>query len=102
MRFANENGYCELNPFPGCSQIVVSNHGVVFKHKRGQGKGTENHRLRVKRATDLGYDMMLCTVREENKKEKHILNKEGWAFLIKFLNSETETWVELWAKRLVP
>lgn len=47
MRFANEFGYCELNPFPGCSQIVVSNHAFIYPEKRGKGNGSVNHKLRV-------------------------------------------------------
>jgi ribosomal protein S18 acetylase RimI-like enzyme len=99
-RYANENGFCELNPFPGCNQIVISNHAFVYPEKRGKGHGTQNHLLRVERATNLGYDLILCTVREDNRKEKHILNKEGWQFLTCFLNSETGHEIELWSKRL--
>ena len=100
MRFANEYGYCELNSFPGCSQIVVSNHGVVFPKFRGQGNGHKNHQLRVARAKDLGYDLMICTVRADNAAEKAVLTKNGWEFLKRFLNTESANVVELWCKEL--
>lgn len=100
MRFANEYGYCELNPFPGCSQIVVSNHGVVFPEHRGKGNGHHNHQLRVQRATALGYDMMLCTVKADNEAEKAVLKKNLWSFLRVFRNSETGNLVELWCREL--
>lgn len=100
MRFSNEYGYCELNPMPGCSQIVVSNHGVIFPEFRGQGNGHKNHQLRVRRATDLGYDLMLCTVRKDNVQEHAVLIKNGWERLLEFHNSETGNDVELWSKKL--
>ena len=100
MRFANKYGYCELNPFPGCSQIVISNHGVIFEGYRGQGHGTDNHNLRVARAVDLGYDLMLCTVNTENVAEKAILRKSRWKFLQSFGNTETKNQIELWSKQL--
>ena len=66
MRFANEDGYCELNSFPGCNQIVVSNHAFIYPEKRGKGLGSKNHKLRVERAKFLGYDYFICTVKADN------------------------------------
>ena len=100
MRFANEYGYCELNPFPGCNQIVISNHGVVFKEHRGQGHGQANHQLRVERAIDMGYDLMLCTVKADNAAEIHILNSHGWTRLDTFLNSESGSIICLFSKHI--
>lgn len=100
MRFANENGFCELNPFPGCSQIVVSNHAFIYPEKRGHGEGRKNHQLRVQRATDLGHDVIICTVRAKNLVELAILRTEGWEKLLDFKNTETGNMVELWAKKL--
>lgn len=100
MRFSNENGFCELNPFPGCNQIVVSNHAFIFPEKRGKGEGRKNHQLRVQRAKDLGYDLVLCTVRSNNVRELAILTTEKWEKLTTFKNSETGNMVELWMKLL--
>lgn len=100
MRFANENGYCELNPFPGNSQIVVSNHAFIYHEKRGKGLGKKNHQLRVERATFLGYDYLICTVKSDNKPELAILLKEGFKELDKFVNTNTGNWNLIFGKQL--
>ncbi len=100
MRFANDYGYCELNPFPGCNQIVVSNHGVVFEKHRGKGYGHHNHKLRIDRAQALGYDIMICTVRADNAAEKAILKAAHWVKVFEFRNSESGYDVEMWVREL--
>lgn len=100
MRFANEYGFCELNPLPGCAQVVVSNHAFIYKPHRGKGHGRQNHKLRLKRARELGYDLVLATVRANNDAEKAILLKEGWEFLTSFTSTETGYVVEMWAYHL--
>ena len=55
MRFANEFGFYELNPFPGSNQIVVSNHAFIYGPWRGQGKGIQQHKERLAKAKELGY-----------------------------------------------
>jgi predicted GNAT superfamily acetyltransferase len=100
MRFANESGYCELNSFPGCSQIVVSNHAFIYPEKRGKGEGTINHKLRIERAKFMGFDYLLCTVKADNKAELSILYKNKFKYLDEFLNSETGNSVILFGKKL--
>lgn len=100
MRFSNENGYCELNPFPGNSQIVVSNHAFIYPEKRGKGLGRKNHQLRVERSTFLGYDYLICTVKSNNEPELAILKKEGFKELDKFLNTNTGNWNSIFGKQL--
>jgi predicted GNAT superfamily acetyltransferase len=101
MRFANEYGYCELNPFPGCSQIVVSNHAFIYPNHRGKGKGRSNHKLRVERATFMGYDYLMCTVRADNTKELLILGKNGFKELDTFVNTNTGNRVKIFGKSLI-
>lgn len=100
MRFANENGYCELNPFPGCSQIIISNHTFIYPEKRGKGKGHINHELRVERAKFMGYDYLLCTVRATNKAELAILYKHKFKYLDEFMNTETGNSIIIFGKKL--
>lgn len=100
MRFENEYGYCELNPFPGCNQIVVSNHAFVYPEHRGKGHGFANHQKRVARATKLGYNLIVCTVRANNIAEKKILTKGDWTKALEFTNTESGNQVELWYKEL--
>ena len=100
MRFANEDGYGELNSFPGCNQIVVSNHAFIYKNKRGQGKGHRNHQLRGERAKFLGYDYLICTVKANNIAELKILDKGGFKELDEFDNSETGSTIKLYGKKI--
>lgn len=99
-RFANENGYCELNSFPGNSQIVVSNHAFIYPEKRGKGAGHKNHELRVERATFLGYDYLMCTVKATNEAELKILRKHGFKELDEFRNTNTGNMVKIFGKKL--
>jgi len=96
MRYADEHGFYELNPFPGCNQVVVSNHAFIYPQHRGKGWGSEQHRHRLQMAKHLGYNYMICTVKETNEPELHILRTHGWRKLDVFLNTETENNLELW------
>ena len=96
MRFADKFGFYELNPFPGSNQIVISNHAFIKPEFRGQGLGKIQHLERLRKAKDLGYDLIICTVREDNYVEKHILGKFNWAFMRRFRSSETDHLVEMW------
>jgi L-amino acid N-acyltransferase YncA len=100
MRFANEYGYCELNNFPGNSQIVVSNHAFIYTDKRGKGLGRGNHQLRIKRATFLGYDYLIATVKGDNDAELYILKTEGFKLLDEFLNTNTGNINKIFGKQL--
>lgn len=100
MRFADENGYYELNPFPGCNQLVVSNHAFIWKDKRGQGLGKKQHEARLAKARELGYNAIICTVRVTNTVEKAILTKYGWTKVHEFLNTESDVTIEIWLKTL--
>lgn len=100
MRYANEFGFCELNTFPGCNQIVVSNHAFVYRDKRGQGHGSKNHEIHVERAKFLGFDYILCTVRANNAAELAILTKHNFKELDEFINTETGNTVKIFGKKL--
>lgn len=98
MRFSNEFGFCDLNEFPGCSQLVVSNHAFIYKEHRGQGKGDENHKKRLARIKSLGYDAVICSVRADNAPQIVILNKNGWKLVWSFRNRVTEKIIQIWVK----
>lgn len=80
--------------------MVVSNHAYIYPDKRGRGLGTENHRLRVERAKELGYDAIVCTVRVGNVPEEKILENFGWKKAFEFTNKVTGNRVGLWALAL--
>lgn len=100
MRFANEFGFCDLNEFPGCSQMVVSNHAFIYKEHRGLGHGDSNHKKRLERAKALGYDAMVCTVRGNNAPQIAILKKNKWEKVWQFYSRQTEQLIEVWTKTL--
>lgn len=100
MRFADEFGFYELNPFPGCNQIVVSNHAFIYPKYRGKGLGQSQHQQRLAKAKELGYNLILCTVNKSNAAELHILDKNGWLPVERFTNTETGNDVAIWSRQL--
>lgn len=91
----------ELTTLPGCSQVVVS-HGVYTpKYRRGKGFGTAALAERIEYASlELGYDYMLCTVREDNISEQRVLGSKGFIRLDKFLSSNTGHMILLFGKQI--
>lgn len=100
MRFGDENGFYELNPFPGCNQIVVSNHSYVYPEKRGKGLGTRYNQLRLEKARLLGYDYIICTVVSTNIAQLKIMKSAGFKELDTFNNKETGNTVTIFGRRL--
>lgn len=98
MRFANEYGFYELNPFPGCNQIVVSNPAFIYPKYRGKGFGQKQHQERLDKAKELGYDMIMCTVNHTNCAELHILHKFGWDSGGSLFNHETGHFLVVYTK----
>lgn len=98
MRFGDEDGHYELNPFPGNGLIVVSNNAFIQPTKRGLGLGSAQHQQRLATAKRLGYTYMLCTVRIDNTPERRILYKNGWKLLQQLDLSPDGS--ELWGKAL--
>lgn len=100
MRYADEHGHYELNPFPGCSQVIVSNHAFIEPRARGKGLGRSQHVTRLGEAERLGYDYILCTTRADNVQENRILRLYGWSLHANFTNSESGAELYLWGKVL--
>lgn len=100
MRYGTEHGFYELNRFPGCNQLVVSNHAFVKAEFRGKGFGQKAHEERLAEATRLGYDGIICTCREDNARQIHILSKNGWIKVWSFRSTETNHAVGLWTREL--
>jgi hypothetical protein len=100
MRYATQFGFYELNPFPGCNQLVVSNHSFIFQMYRGEGKGYSEHYKRLEEARRLGYDAIICTVRDDNVPQIKILTHHEWTKCFEFNNEETGHRVQVWMKDL--
>lgn len=59
------------------------------------------HDLRVERATFMGYDYLMCTVRSSNHVELAILTKRGFKELDEFFNTSTGNYVKIFGKKLI-
>lgn len=97
-RFSTPSGFYELNPFPGCNQIVVSNHAFVREGARGKGVGSSAHQARLQHIKELGYDYAICTVVSTNEPQINILVKNGWVCIGAFHNRETGNMVQIWGR----
>lgn len=93
-------GFYELNPFPGCNQIVVSNHSWIPPEKRGKGFGDQIHKERLAHIKLLGYDYAICTVKSDNIPQIRILEKNGWRWLDNFFNGETGNSVYIYGRKM--
>lgn len=100
MRYADQFGFYELNPFPGCNQIVVSNHAFIYPEYRGKGYGKKQHIERLNKARELGYNAIICTVSKENEIELKMLEKNDWKFCYNFWNQETGNLVAVYMRQL--
>lgn len=74
-RYTSQHGYYEFNQFPGCAQLIVSNHAFITKDQRGKGYGKHQQRVKLDLAAELGYNCIICTVKSTNLREKHIMRK---------------------------
>lgn len=100
MRFSNRYGFYELNPFPGSNQIVISNHAFIYPAYRGKGFGQTQHTERLRKARELGYNLIMATVKADNLVEKHILKKNHWLQNTSFVSIETGHTIEVWTRVL--
>tara|TARA_Y100000310_G_scaffold344692_1_gene458849 strand:- start:7619 stop:7942 length:324 start_codon:yes stop_codon:yes gene_type:complete len=89
-------GFYELNPFPSCNQLIVSNHAFIAPDYRGNGSGKRASRERIRKAIELGYDCMMCTCRADNHVQVKILKKAGWSFAWAFHSKETNRTIQVW------
>ena len=94
-------GFYEINSFPGCPQIAVSNHAFINPKHRNRGFGKVFHAQRLVQIKELGFDYTLCTVKQDNVFQKKILTRFGWKYLDDFRNTETGNVVEVWGKATI-
>jgi RimJ/RimL family protein N-acetyltransferase len=101
MRTSFDGVFGELTTLPGSSQIVVS-HGVYTpKYRRGKGFGKSALKKRLEFCSvELGYDYIICTVREDNTAEQRVLGEQGFFRLDKFHSSNSGSDILIFGKRL--
>ncbi len=93
-------GYYELNNFPGCNQLVVSNHSCIFPEYRGKGLGQALSEEKIALAKSEGYDYMMATVVATNERQLRIMENNGWTKLDTFFNRESGNEVIIFGRRL--
>lgn len=100
--YSNDEGGFSLMTIPGCSGLGLSYGTYVSYDKRGKGIGQAHHKFRLAESASYGHAYLICTVRDDNKVEKHILAKNGWAKLADFLSPDScddGHRVEIWGRR---
>lgn len=89
-------GKFSVGMFPGNRRILISFGSLIEPAERGKGYGRRMLRLRQDVAREAGINLLLATVRDDNKIERKLLRRAGWFILA----PRPETGVSLWAKRL--
>jgi len=96
-KYNNEYGEVEFTQMAGCSAVVISHAMQIYPQWRGKGKSRENLRLRMIRAKNSGYALMIATVRADNAAEIKILSTtKGWSPVFNFKNPKTGSDLVLW------
>ena len=93
-------GHYELNHFPGCNQIVISNHSCIYPEHRGFGHGSELAKEKIYTAEQEGFDYMIATVVSTNTAQLAIMEKNNWTRLDSFFNRESGNEVFIFGRRL--
>ena len=93
-------GHYELNNFPGCNQIVISNRSCIHPEFRGQGLGKQLAAEKIAVATQDGYDYMIATVVSTNTAQLKIMAENNWTLLDSFSNRETGNEINIFGRRL--
>lgn len=91
----------EIDSLPGSSQVAVSHSVYLHESQRGNGVGQKAMESRLSYLTnDLGYDYVICTVREKNEAQIILLEKNGWEYLDCFNSRKTGNTVFIYGREL--
>lgn len=94
-------GFFCLSEMPGCCGVMISHHAAVEKEYRNRGVGQVLMKLREDIAKNLGYSLMMCTTRHNNKAQRRVLQNNDWERDQYFPNNRTNNLVEVWTKRIL-
>ena len=78
-----------LIQLPGCCGVCVSTRCWVKETYRNKGLNTLLNNFRMEIAKYLGYTVLLCTDKEDNKAQKRVLEKNNWKQIDQFKNKRT-------------
>src|SRR5688500_1903670 len=90
----------EVISLPGCPVVGVS-HALYKIEGSAKGYGVAAFNMRANQMRELGYAIMLCTVRVDNAAQKAILKKVGADRVATFYNPQTNNDIELYVYRLL-
>jgi GNAT superfamily N-acetyltransferase len=96
LRVYHDKGRFSVGMLPGNRRILVSFDSLIEEAHRGQGLGRKYLRLRQEVAREAGINLLLATVRDDNRVERRLLRSAGWRILV----PRPETGVSMWAKKL--
>ena len=78
-----------LKEMIGCCGICVSTASWVHENYQRRGLGSLLNKLRQDLAREMGYSILLCTDRLQNKAQRKLLAKAGWEDIYEFTNQRT-------------
>jgi hypothetical protein len=87
-----------VTSLPGCAAVAVSHDAWVSPKERDKGIGQQQHEERIKYARSCGAKVMICTVRRDNVRQRHILAKHQWRCALVFPGNDCT--IELWFRDL--
>lgn len=95
FKVETSHGRFSLSFLPGNRRILVSHDTQVNETYRNHGIGRKWLTLKSLLAKECGCNLLMATVRNDNKPEVHLLRTSGWK---RILNRKTQ--VSLWVKTL--
>lgn len=87
-------GHFRITLMPGNRRILISSDVKIEFEHRGKGLGRKMLNLREEIAKEIGCNLILATVRNDNAVEAHLLATSGWKILTR------REIASLWGKEL--
>lgn len=89
-------GVFEVSPLPGQPQVAHCHALFVPPEYRGKGFGKVLKAAQNKYLQEQLFDYAFCTVLENNKAQKRILEQSGWEYKDLFFDRRQGCYVEVW------
>jgi hypothetical protein len=96
----DQYGSGRLTQLPGCCGVVVSHNSFIYTKSKRQGHGDRLHKLRVSKAIDKKFGVMIATVLEDNHIEQKILINNDWFLVHTFKNPKTNRNIQIWCRNV--
>lgn len=94
IKESNNDFAWNITSMPGCAPLLISHNAWVNPEKRGFGIGQQQHDRRIEEARKRGAKCMMCTIRSDNKAQRHILPKHGWKMIHQF--PRDDYFIQIW------